>query len=683
MRDQNSLIVGGQILLYGYVGDQWDGFTAAEVVRALASFAGEPVTVRINSMGGNAYEAAAIRAALAAHGGAVTAVIEGVALSAASLICCAAARVEVAADASVMIHDPQMMIGGDAAALAAGSAELDALAETFAAIYAVRLGVEASEARDLMRAETWWRGAEAVAAGFADAVTVEAPPAAVMAAAEAAPLMIGGGAMPPRMVSAAIAAGWKEGGRIGRPDTLKGNEMTKPNPAPAPAPAPEMVAPAPAPAPAPAAPAALLIASADLVAMVAGAVSDARKRDAEIRSQCAALQISEAATAVMIASNVTMDGVAAAVTAAWMAEGGPRSAAFRTPASVRGAGLDAGDTMRTGIAAAMDARLTGADVADGPGADWIGMSVPEMAAAFVGHRGSLRTYSQRAEVLMSAMHTGSDFVGITSGAINRRLAEVYGVAEVTYRAIAEAVQFRDFRAHEQISVGDLPDLLPVASSGDIKSGTVGDSVETAHLIAYARKFAIGREVFINDDLGALARLIGNYGNRVAEFEERTFWALALSAKMKDGVAVWHADRGNLGSVALSGDALSAGRAAIRKTPGPDGKPRNARPAFLVVGPDYETAAEKLVSPVAAVVTDGVNPFAGRLASLVSGEIPEGEFLLFASPMLAPAFCYGFLEGAGAPRIRVETPFGSSGMGVSIEHDFGFGARAATTYRSAV
>jgi ATP-dependent protease ClpP protease subunit len=682
----SRLVIGGQILLHGYVmaGGYEDEFSAREVIEALAQFAGGPVTVRINSIGGDAYEGAAIRAALAGHDGPVTVIIEGIAASAASLICCGAGRVEIAADASVMIHDPRAMAIGDSAEIGAAAATLDQVGALFAPIYAARLGIDAAAARALMIAETWWRGAEAVAIGFADALSDAPPPDAVTRMAAAAPLMMHApGGVPKRTRAAAIAAGWIEGGP--RAAKLKGCNMLPENIPPAaavPAPLAPLLALDPAPiAPAPAPAPVRVMATAAAAAMSAAAVTMERGRISEIMEQGGALGISHSALAVMIADGIAGDAIAPAMQAAWMAQGTAPHAGARTPAAPRGGRRDEGDTMRAGMLGAMVARMSGARDVSGPAAGWMGSSVAEMAAAMTGHRGPLRTFSERSEVLMSALHTGSDFSGIVGDAMNRRLADVYGEIPPAYRAIAEEISFRDFRAHQTVSVGDLPDLVPVGSSGDLKGGTLGDRVETAFLQSYGVKFGIAREVMVNDDLGAIDRTIANYGRRVQAFEERTFWALALAAKLGDGVAVWHADRGNLAAVALSIDALSGARAVIRKTPGPDGQPINAAARFLVVGPDLETDAERLTSPISAVVSAAINPFAGRLDHLVTAEIPDGEFLVLADPRIAPAFAFGFLEGAAVPRIRVEQPFGQTGFGVSIEHDFGFGAMSAATYRS--
>lgn len=172
----HRLIVNGDLVLYGFVGmPSWlddSGFTSREVIEALAEFDGD-VTVRINSPGGIATEGSAIYAALAAHDGVVTAVVEGVAASAASIIAMAGDEIVMAGGALMMIHDPSGITFGTAEDHRATAATLDVLAGAMARIYAKRAGITAAVARQIMQVETWFDGPEAVKQGFATRAETE------------------------------------------------------------------------------------------------------------------------------------------------------------------------------------------------------------------------------------------------------------------------------------------------------------------------------------------------------------------------------------------------------------------------------------------------------------------------------------------------------------------------------
>ena len=74
------------IYVYGPIGDSWDpeAMTAAEFARQLRAAGDEDVTVHVNSAGGDVFDANAMAELVRAREGRVTAVIEGLAASAAS-----------------------------------------------------------------------------------------------------------------------------------------------------------------------------------------------------------------------------------------------------------------------------------------------------------------------------------------------------------------------------------------------------------------------------------------------------------------------------------------------------------------------------------------------------------------------------------------------------------------------
>lgn len=177
-----SLLVGGELLLYGDVGDPFgfgDGFTPRDVAMALAEHGPGPLTVRINSGGGIAADGVTIHSLLAQQGE-VTTIIDGTAASAASIIVMAGSVRRMRAGATLMIHDLATITCGNAAEHQHSAAVLDKLSEQYAALYARAAGAEPEAMRALMKAETWFTSAEALAAGL---VTEADAGAAVTAAA--------------------------------------------------------------------------------------------------------------------------------------------------------------------------------------------------------------------------------------------------------------------------------------------------------------------------------------------------------------------------------------------------------------------------------------------------------------------------------------------------------------------
>lgn len=167
---------GAEIYIYDSIG--WWGVTASDFVAAFKGLGSVPIGLHINSGGGDVWDGAAIYEALRTHEMAVTAYVDGIAASAASLIAMAADRVVMGKAATMMIHDAACDTFGNARVHRADADLLEKLSGTIAAIYADRTGGEPDEWRAAMQAGvdgTWYTAAEAVAAGLADEIAE--PPA--------------------------------------------------------------------------------------------------------------------------------------------------------------------------------------------------------------------------------------------------------------------------------------------------------------------------------------------------------------------------------------------------------------------------------------------------------------------------------------------------------------------------
>jgi len=81
-----------EILIYDYIG--WPFNDPYEFARHLKSMGQKPVTLRINSPGGDVFDGLAIFSSIRDYGGRVTSRIEGLAASMASVIALGAAEVQ-------------------------------------------------------------------------------------------------------------------------------------------------------------------------------------------------------------------------------------------------------------------------------------------------------------------------------------------------------------------------------------------------------------------------------------------------------------------------------------------------------------------------------------------------------------------------------------------------------------
>lgn len=159
------------ISVYDVIGyDYWtgDGVTAKRIAGALRNMGPGPVTVNINSPGGDMFEGLAIYNLLREHKGEVTVKILGLAASAASVIAMAGDTVQIARAGFLMIHNAWVMAVGNRNDLIEVAETLKPFDDAMASIYAARTGEDAAEMGKLMDAETWIGGEAAIERGFAD-----------------------------------------------------------------------------------------------------------------------------------------------------------------------------------------------------------------------------------------------------------------------------------------------------------------------------------------------------------------------------------------------------------------------------------------------------------------------------------------------------------------------------------
>ena len=187
---------GIELAIYGEIGlSPWgDGVTASAVRQELESVgAGDTIRVRINSPGGDAFDGVAIHNLLREHKARVVVEIDGVALSAASIIAMAGDEIRMPSNALMMIHDPWTMAVGGADDLRDEADRLDKVTSALVNTYADRSGMDRERVRELMAAETWLTASEAVEFGLADIVLERAArsqiePATIAARYTAAPI---------------------------------------------------------------------------------------------------------------------------------------------------------------------------------------------------------------------------------------------------------------------------------------------------------------------------------------------------------------------------------------------------------------------------------------------------------------------------------------------------------------
>jgi ATP-dependent protease ClpP protease subunit len=150
------------------------------------------ITIRINSIGGDLYTALGICTQLRGLAATKTAIIDGIAASAATIIAMGCDTIKIPAGGLFMIHEASMAISGsfNHRALAQVNKQLEAANKSAAETYATKTGLATAAIRNLMAKETWMTGRDAVDKGFADELLEEA--AAIVMSADQKEITVNG-----------------------------------------------------------------------------------------------------------------------------------------------------------------------------------------------------------------------------------------------------------------------------------------------------------------------------------------------------------------------------------------------------------------------------------------------------------------------------------------------------------
>lgn len=134
-------------------------------------FAGSgPVTIWINSPGGDCIAASRIYAMLMDYRDDVTVKIDGIAASAASVIAMAGTKVLMAPTAMMMIHNPATFAWGDHEDMKKAIDMLSEVKESIINAYEIKTGLPRRQLARMMDDETWMNAGKAAELGFSDGI---------------------------------------------------------------------------------------------------------------------------------------------------------------------------------------------------------------------------------------------------------------------------------------------------------------------------------------------------------------------------------------------------------------------------------------------------------------------------------------------------------------------------------
>lgn len=129
-----------------------------------------PITIWINSPGGDCIAASQIYSMLMDYKDEITVKIDGIAASAASVIAMAGTKVKMSPTALIMIHNPSMSAFGERKDMEKAIDILNEVKESIINAYELKTGQSRTVLSHLMDSETWMNAKKAIQLGFADEI---------------------------------------------------------------------------------------------------------------------------------------------------------------------------------------------------------------------------------------------------------------------------------------------------------------------------------------------------------------------------------------------------------------------------------------------------------------------------------------------------------------------------------
>lgn len=653
------------VFIYGDIGDSWseESVTAAQFVRDLQNVEAQTVNVRLNSFGGAVPDALAIYNALARHPATVNTYVDGVALSAASLIAMAGKTVTMAENAVMMIHGPWNMAVGNAAQMREAADVLDKFAQAMAPSYAAKTGKPVEDMLALLTDGTdhWYTADEAKDAGFADEVSA---PMEIAASFDLRRF----GAVP-----AAAAA-------FMRSSTMLDNNTPA----------------APTPAAQPAAPAASIPTPIPALAVVPPPAGRTLTENQEIRAAFQPFMardgVRDVYDAVLLDPAVSVADARAKLLAAL----GKDAAPANPPAQHIQMGESDAEKFRAACTIAIAARAGHASADDRKGLGqnpYRGHKLLDIARASLERLNvNTRGMSQMDIVAAAFTQSTSDFPVLLENTMNKTLLGAYAIQADTWSRFCARGSVSDFRAANRYRTGSFGTLDSVNENGEFKNKAIDDGEKSSITVGTKGNIInVSRQMIINDDMGAFVGLAAALGRAAKRSVESDVYALlaqnsGAGPTMSDSGILFNTTAittggGHANRVAYAAPTvalLDGARVAMKKQKDPSQNEfLDIMPAIAVVPSSLASTFKILNGAVYDPTTEAnkaqnkPNAVAGIVNDIVdSPRITWNAWYLFADPSIAPVIEVAFLDGNDSPFLEQQNGFRVDGTEYKVRLDYG-------------
>ncbi|MCW3477358.1 phage major capsid protein [Limobrevibacterium gyesilva] len=364
-------------------------------------------------------------------------------------------------------------------------------------------------------------------------------------------------------------------------------------------------------------------------------------------------------------------------------------ATSRIPAEAADARRDERETIITRMADALTAARTNTAPPD-HAREFMGLGmhgvIREIALRH-GVKGVHRmTGSQLADLALSrrdgAGLTSSDFAAILTNSTNKYLRSVYGGFPQTWKGWTTEYDVADFKTITSAGMGNFPEPIPFAEGAAVPGGVLSDEGETFAVAERGRVVSLSRVAIVNDDMRAIDRAVQSAALAgYTALRRVVFGILTTNAAMQDGIALFHATHGNLGTAGtLTATTYSELLQLLMQMNDVSGQPMPPPTSVaLLVPPSKQRTALEITSALIVPTAIGATlPTEYKQMTEVVMEpfLRTGNDPYFLMRKDVPVIDIAYLQGDGrVPVLTSESEIEFTGMTWRVT--FNFGAKAVT------
>ncbi len=250
-----------------------------------------------------------------------------------------------------------------------------------------------------------------------------------------------------------------------------------------------------------------------------------------------------------------------------------------------------------------------------------------------------------------------DFASILANVQHHSLRRAYMANRQTFRPLTNFSTASDFKEMSRSGFGGGESLVETPEGAKVTYGTIGEDDTKFKVRKFTRGWKVTGEAIVNDNLGAFARVPGNFGNAASRLESSLIWGLITSnpVMQQDGVQLFNAAHGNLGTASVINiNGLNAGMAAVATQRGIDNEEIDLEANFLVVPFAKQAVALQFTTATTPNAAGDVNVFAGMLKPMSERRldtVSETAWYLVASPQQVEGLEMAHLTGyENGPRL---------------------------------